>query len=820
MPLSVRSSVRLPVRFSVPLPVLLRTGALAAIVFALPVTRPALAQGTSTTWSIAGGSLDAALNGLARQARITLVFDPALVGGRTAAAGTSDGTVEQALERLLAPNGLRAVKTGDGSYAVQAAPLVAPRVAPIGEPPPAAAQTLERVTVTGRNETSTSRVDGYKADVSATATRIEVPLKDQPVSVVVVPKQFIDDLGTRNLTETADYVAGVSRETTGYAPSGQSFFIRGFSTYGGGNTLNGYRVDGFLGATDPSVVERIEFLKGPASVLYSTGPVTGLANTVTKRPTARAFADIDVTYGRFGYARTTIDASGPLGSDALLGRINIVAQRDEGFRRYPGSAINTVYGITPIVAARLSDTTRADLELSAIENRYGGRCDGVYLDEAFVHESIRKQFFCDRNAHADIGSYNARVEIVQDLSERWSLRAGGFFGRATSNRTEQYPLDYPDIIGPDGRTIERYSQYVYSYSLTGTAQLDLRGRFDTGPFAHRFTTGIERSGNRSPNQFFQAPATSMDFYDTRYDGRVLGPYVADGPAQYNASLSNAWFVQDFVEFGSQWKLLAGYRRDRVKSTSGEVETGVIDNRQTESGSAPRLGLVYEPTPDTTLYGSASRVFSPNLGSRTRSGDLLPASRGVQYEIGVKQELLERGASVTVSAFDFKYRDLATTDPTDPTGDFSVATGLQRSRGLEVELQGRLAPWWQVVAAYTYLDAFVAEDNVLPVGSRLTGAARHSGSLWNKVGFGAFGLPAWSVGVGVVAATDRQATLPNVPITLGSLVRIDAALFYEARPFRAQLNLRNAANRIVYDGQGFNRYPQSPRALQATVGYHF
>ena len=171
-------------------------------------------------------------------------------------------------------------------------------------------------------------------------------------------------------------------------------------------------------------------------------------------------------------------------------------------------------------------------------------------------------------------------------------------------------------------------------------------------------------------------------------------------------------------------------------------------------------------------------------------------------------------------FDLKRRNVLTSDPTDPTGTYSIATGLQRSRGVEIELVGRLATWWQVIAAYTWLDAKVLEDNSIPVGQRPVGAARNSGSLWNKVNLGPLGWPAFGAGLGIVAAGEREAQLPNIPIKLGGYVRLDAALFYDAHAWYARLNARNLTDRRIFDGQGSLLYPQTPRALQGTIGYRF
>jgi iron complex outermembrane receptor protein len=761
------------------------------------------------TFNIPAQPLGQALNELARQANLQMTFPAGLVAGKQSPAVAGNLTLRQALDQLLAGSGLVAQIDG-ASVLIKSAPPVAGGDA-----------VLPAVIVTGASdeEVATGPVLGYKASRSATATRIDLPLQDQPVSVKVIPAEVIADLGVRNATEVADYVAGVARESTAYSPKSQSFFIRGFSSYGSAATLNGFRQEGFMSATDTSAVERIEFLKGPAAVLYgASSAISGIVNTVTKRPTAGDFTSIELSGGQFGYARATLDANHALGSDALLGRVNIAMERDDGFRSYPGSRVNTLFAITPIVSAQLSPDTRVELELSAVRFRFGGRCDGVYPAPELVALSIRKQVICDDLAHAETDTYSARMEVEHRLDAQWSLRAAGFFSRTNSDRTEQYPVNFRHPLSADGRTIERFTQFATSYDINQTGQLELRGNLSLGGMQHRVIVGLDLTRAYLQYADFNAPTTPMDIFEPRYKGQLLGPFEVNIPALYSRSKSTALYVQDFIEIGTQWKLLLGLRHDRVDSEDGDVEPRLVSAQQTESANSPRVGLVFQPAPNTSIYASWSESFAPNSGSRARDGSVFPAERGVQYEIGIKQDLLNKQMNVTASVFDLTRRNVLTADPNDR--NFRIATGEQRSRGFELEVVGQITPAWQVIGAYTYLDAKVTKDNRIPVGSKLVGAARHSGSLWNKVALGSWGLPDWSVGFGVVASGDREARLPNIPITLGSYVRYDAGVFYTAGPWQAQLNVKNISDERIFVGKGFVLVPQTPRSVNLNVKYTF
>ncbi|MYM24922.1 TonB-dependent siderophore receptor [Duganella sp. FT135W] len=769
---------------------------------------PLYAAAASTqTYNLPAGTLEQSLTALARQASITLLFDPVLVAGKRAPALQRNYTVPQALNILLAAHGLEAQADGEGyTLRLQGG---------------ASDTQLPTVTVTGASqENANGPVDGYKARRSATATRLDVALQDQPLSVKVIPAEVLSDLGVRNTTEVADYVAGVARETTAYSPWGQSFYIRGFSTYGSASTLNGFRQDGFLGATDTSAIERIEFLKGPAAVLYgASSAISGVANTVTKRPTMGDFNVAELSAGQWNYGRATLDANHALGSDALLGRVNIAAESSRGYASFAGGRSNRLLAVSPIVTAQIDRDTKVEMELSAVATQYGGRCDSIDPVPELLAISIRKRIVCDRLAHADQSTYSARLEVEHALNSDWSVRVAGFLSHANSNRTEQYALNDPEISA-DGHTIERYTQYVGAYSSNATSQAELRGKFQLAGATHRLITGVEWNRSYGQYAFFHAAATPFDLINTNYNGAQLGPFQANGPANYNRAIAAAAYVQDFIELGQRWKVLAGLRYDRVRSDNGNAYTRSVDEQQTEHALSPRLGVVYQPWTDTALYASWARSFSPNTGARDINGKMFEAERGVQYELGIKQDLLAQRLNVTAALFNLARSNVLSADPRDPSGNYSIASGRQRARGAELDVVGRLTPAWTVLGAYTYLDAQVVQDNTLAIGSRLVGAARNSGSLWNKLALDQFGLPHWSAGLGVVASGNREAELPNIAIKLGSYVRYDAAAYYVNGPWRAQINLHNLTDKLIYTGQGWSLMPQAPRNVSGSLAYTF
>jgi len=154
---------------------------------------------------------------------------------------------------------------------------------------------VEAIIVTGQ------RPEGYAVESSETGLRIDAPLLETPLSVSVVTDELLADRGITDLSRAGDTVAGIQRQSGYGYPFTTSYVIRGFRTDGAASTINGYREFGFVTARDPINIARVEFLKGPASVLYgSSFAVGGLVNFVTKTPVNESFAEVSAQAGELG----------------------------------------------------------------------------------------------------------------------------------------------------------------------------------------------------------------------------------------------------------------------------------------------------------------------------------------------------------------------------------------------------------------------------------------------------------------------------------------------------------------------------------------
>jgi iron complex outermembrane receptor protein len=669
-------------------------------------------------------------------------------------------------------------------------------------------EAVRTVVVTGE------RSQGYAVDVSATALRLDARPIETPVSVSIVTDQLLADRGITNLNAAGDTVAGVQRQSGYGYPFTTSYVIRGFRTDGAASTLNGYREFGFVTARDPINIARVEFLKGPASVLYgSSFALGGVVNYVTKTPARDSFVDAGVQVGSIGLRRATLDANlageggrsglrvtGAIGEEGLL-----QAFRPKSYRF--GSAVGTL---------QLTDSLSLLAEAYVFDGKTAGRDgDGLYPTPEVL--ALPRNFKPgERFSRGTQDSWGGRVEAEWAVAADASLRGGLFYNKASQDYFGTRP-DFSNPVSADGLFLNRSASRGEDRQQDLTALAELRARVELFGVTHRVLLGASFSDyDFGPYQFFSAPFEPLSLANPVYGLQPppASAFVLDYPAQSYGAEALAFYAQDFIEVGERVRLLAGLRYDRVKSRYEDVEQ--VFNRQTEGAWSPRFGVVFLPVPQLSLYASWSRSFVPNSFGRSADGSLFAPERGEQWEAGAKAELLDGRVSATASVFELTRRNILISDPADP--NFSIPVGAQRSRGVEFEMQGRIAKGWQLTAAYTLTNAKVSRDGDPDLlGDRLPLAAKHSGSIWTRYDHPVSPDLTAGIGGGVFASSRRQASLPNTALTLPGYARLDMALFLAWRErVRLQVNVDNLTDERILDSGGFFIAPQPGRTVRASV----
>ncbi|KAM3109754.1 TonB-dependent siderophore receptor [Phormidesmis sp. 146-33] len=666
----------------------------------------------------------------------------------------------------------------------------------------------EEITVTGEG------ARGYRVPNASTATRTDTPLRDIPASIQVVPRQVLEDRNVRTINEAVETVSGVVSDFTFFgAPGLESRIIRGFSQGandgGGGNLRNGFRDGGFYGLRASETFEQVEVLKGPASVLFGSLEPGGVINVVTKQPLSDPYYKIALEIGNRNFYQPTIDFSGPLTSDkSVLYRLIASYQTSDGVQKF----VNTnLTAIAPTLTWKLGDRTTLNLYYEYLRSvgdsptLPSGLFDGSaifpreffpgYPQFSFLEFTTQRYGYTLNHEFSD--NLQIRNTIAVNNTSAVDLRAGG------SQLLDNQFL----VVSPE----EGFFSY---HNVFG--QIDLLGKFNTGSIAHQLLVGFDyyRVNIPASGAFGASNIPTLDILNPNYNN-IPEPIYDTNFEIVDKVRSYGFYIQDQVTLLDNLKLLIGGRFDWV-STVSEGDFRNSGQERNNSAFSPRIGLVYQPSKTISLYASYSQSFQPvaTFGAFNTDGEAFEPTKGTQYETGIKADFLDGRLSATLAAYQITKTNVITPDPVSPR--LSIQTGEQRSRGVELDVTGRILPGWNVIASYAYTDAKVTEDNSIPVGNRLQGVPEQQASLWTTYQIQKGGLSGFGVGLGLFYVGNRQGNLAN-SFTLGNYFRTDASLFYRRDRFNAAVNIRNLFD-IDYFNVGFER--GDPLTITGSISLEF
>lgn len=671
------------------------------------------------------------------------------------------------------------------------------------------------VTATADLESAQGPVQGYHATRSASATRTDTAIHETPQSISVVSKDVVEDLGATRLQDALDYAGGVGRANNFGGQGLTTFTVRGFTT--GEFYRNGFPINrGYPNMPDANTIERLEVLRGPATMLYGRGDPGGTFNVVSKQPLAERTVTLGSQLNDQGMKRGTLDASGPLDEEGRLAyRLNVVGEGGDTFRDHVETER---YGVTPVITWQATDDTKVTFEGDFMRNNHP-------LDRGLTRfpnqrgTPSRDTFWGDKDAgklHNDNNMAQLRFEHA--LSDNWTL-GGGFQWLDGSLKGNAIEANGRDSLGADGRTLQRNFNYRKLEWTDKDYQLNLTGHFSTGGFDHTLLTGIEYEDYDYKSIIQRSSAVAgtypIDIFDPVY-GQTR-PALTRTPTHDKENLKTyAAFVQDQVALTERLKVLAGARFERFEH---DYQNYVGKSWQAaDNAVTPRVGVIYDLTDTVAVYADAARSFKPNTGASREGGGFAP-EKGKSYEMGIKWEALDRQLSVDAAIYQIEKKNVLTTDPVDNT--FSVAAGQVRSRGFDLNVAGNLTPEWRVIGGYAYVDAEVTRDNTLRSGTRLMNIPRNSFSLLNVYEFQDGALKGLGLGAGGKYVDQRAGQTANTAFSMDAYTVVDLLGYYKVNEqVRLNLDVKNLFNREYEEGAFGNiyAYPGAPRTVQVGIAY--
>ena len=659
--------------------------------------------------------------------------------------------------------------------------------------PPAPQQPTGPGNANASDKTAYGPVKDYVAKNTATGMKTDTPLKEIPQSVSVVGAEQIRDQGAQSVQDALRYVPGVVADGYGIDSRTDSAFIRGteaaeyldglrrtFSYY----TYN-YRVD-------PYFMERLEVLRGPASVLYGQAPVGGIINSVSKRPQSEQGGEITVEYGTFDFKQVKFDMTGPVTSDGKW------SYRLTGMARDADTQVDYVeddrYAIQPAITYRPDSNTTITV-LGHFQKDETGSTAQFYPHIGTIFPNVNGRYISQDRFVGEPGDY-----YNTDVASGTLLVEHKFNSWLKLQHTSRYADIHNDVDSTyaawaynDGaqETLNRYRFMSLTDTQIFNQDTNLEAKFATGLIKHRVLGGIDYTHFQAS----QGTASATDVggfnvYDPKYgQGLWAGTdcqgkkYDGAGPADSLDDLQicsssfadqtvtqTGLYVQDQMRLGN-WIAVVGARKDWIDNEADGTPT------QKDDAVSYRAGLMYEFASGLTPYVSYGESFVPVVAT----GGPFDPQKGRMYEIGFKYQPDGANFAINGAVYDITESSRLEYYPT-----YAIQTGAVAIRGFEIEGIGKLTENLKVIAGYSYTDAQYDGDQ--NTGNQIESVPKHLASLWGIYEFDQFGLKGWSVGAGaryIGASWDSSNTIRTPGVTL-----FDAMIAYEEDNWRWSINAKN------------------------------
>jgi len=650
-----------------------------------------------------------------------------------------------------------------------------------------------------------------------TATKTDTALRDVPQAISVVSKETMDELNMTSMADVVRYVPGI-----GYA---QGEGNRDTPVFRGNSSTSDFYVDGVRDDVqyyrDIYNIARVEALKGPNAMIFGRGGVGGVINRVQRVADWMPARELSLQLGSYDNRRVSTDLNHPLNSMVSL-RLTGVYENSDSYRSSVGLER---YGVNPTIAVSLSPNTVVQAGYEHFhDDRTADR--GVPSFQGLPLAADPATFF----GNPDISYADATVNSTFGMIEHRFANGVTVRNRVSfADYDKFYQNVYPGAVNPAGTTVSvsGYNNATVRQNLFNQADVTFQHR--TGRFAHTVLAGMELGRQESDNFRSTAYFPSAGPSATTLTLPVSNP-TTSLPAEFRQSATDAdnhgvatvtaFYAQDQMSLSQHWQVVAGLRHDNF-DVDFHNNRAASDFASHDNKFSPRLGVIFKPAVPVSIYGSYSLSFQPRAGEQLSSLSLtnqsLEPEKFRNYEVGVKWDLV-RSTSLTVAAYDLERGNIVVSDPNNPAVSFLVDG--QRTRGVEVGVEGHVTAQWSVLGAYAYQDGKITRSlsATAPAGAALANLPKNSFSLWNRYNIS----PVIGVGLGLIYRGDIFTATDNTVI-LPDYFRADAAAFwtFNAR-FGAQLNMENLFGEDYYAfANGNNNItPGSPRAFRVGLMTRF
>lgn len=607
-----------------------------------------------------------------------------------------------------------------------------------------------RIVVSGETVEVTADPD-LPPDASSIATKTDTPLLETPRSVSIVDAQVMADMAVVTITQTHDYVAGFTPLDERGPASSRGFPVGFYDLRRDGLRTYSWSV------REPAAVERVQYLRGPAGILYGDGSPGGLVNMVLKKPLPVARYQASAMAGGQSFARATADATGPLGSSRRARYRGVFAyeKTDDGYENDESRL-----SLLPMLSFDLGASTTLHFDGEYYEQHGRGYRHTVPVTAAGQRGDFSALPW-DLNMASpddawDGSNVSGGLRLDSDLSARTSLHVAFRYTKIDGALDLQALL----ALSGDGRTAQRFLYKEESEWSEYQSDTFLLKGFATGAVGHRLVAGVEAGYSTTDSLIGTRSAPSLDLHAPVYGPRPATPALA--PTDFDTPRFGA-YVQDQVRFGSKLTAVPALRWSRL-----EVKDHVAGVTLRDDAFSPGLAVVFLPRPTVSLFASYTEGFEPPpSGQFGEGGRPLEPTESTSIEAGGKATLLGGRLAATASAYAIRQTGVPELD----TRGFYRQIAEGESRGFEIEAVGTPFRGLEVLAGYAFCDATIAEDLSGFEGKALPNAPRHKMNAWVRYRFPEGRLRRLMLSAGVVHVGERFATRDNA-VRLPPYTRVD------------------------------------------------
>ena len=662
--------------------------------------------------------------------------------------------------------------------------------------------------------------------------KIAIRPMDLPQSVAIIDQKLLEQQQVLRMSDALMNVTGVyiMGTTGGYQEeiAGRGYAFSSSNTFKNGSRYNNGILQEFSG------LEKVEFLKGSGAILFGNVAAGGVLNLVTKKPKFENGGSISMRTGSFGLYKPTIDVYGAVNnSQNMAYRINTSYEKANSFREGVSSErfyVNPSFLLkigsktdVLIEGDYLKDERTPDFGTGAVNYQIADVPSERYLGVAWAKYEAEQK--------------SASLTVTHRFNQNWQLKgAASVQAYATDLYANTRPNSGSVFVQTDGKWIRGLAKSAVKDQYY-VAQLDLIGTFKTGFIKHQFLFGADVDQFNTRTTAF-ATLTKYDsiniykplFYKERNDIPDLAATTLTTAPIDRVGV----YAQDLLSLGAKVKLLLGLRYSYQQTVSDVLTYATSKNVVTtlfDGAYSPRIGLVYQPIKNTSLFASYSNSFTLNAGIDI-AGNALPPSLIDQFEVGVKNEFFNGLLSANITLYRIVNNNLAQTSLANGNiyTNIKELAGEVTSNGLEIDVATKPYKGFSVIGGYSYNDTRYTASNIYTTNSRLKYNPQHTANASIFYQFSDKILRGLNVGFTSLYVGDRVAgrstrlTVANDAfklMTVPDYVQFDASVGYSVNNLSLRLKVANLLDKLSYNVHDDNSVnPITPRNVAATLTYKF